>query len=228
MKPTIDKMVSGEHLGVVVLVNKYDGVDLPGDACRLLIIDGVPTPLDLGEQREAGALVGSRTMRSRKVKRIEQGMGRGIRDAENYCAILILDNELAFSLVDQSDLKQFSPATQAQIQFSQRLAEMIEGEGLDSVRDALDLFLRCDKDLKDASRKATAGIAYDPDGHVSAVDEARRLAWDRASAGDANLAAKTLGNALDKLTGWHLEEVATYQHEVDAVAAQKTIKKLNA
>ena len=183
-------------------------------------------------KEEAGALVGSRTMRSRKVKRIEQGMGRGIRDAENYCAILILDNELAFSLVDQSDLKQFSPATQAQIQFSQRLAEMIEGEGLDSVRDALDLFLRRDKDLKDASRKATAGIAYDPDGHVSAVDEARRLAWDRASAGDANLAAKTLGNALDKLepleTGWHLEEVATYQHEVDAVAAQKTIKKLNA
>lgn len=229
MKPTIDKMVSGEHLGVVVLVNKYDGVDLPGDACRLLIIDGVPTPLDPGEQREAGALAGSRTMRSRKVQRIEQGMGRGIRDAEDYCAILILGNELALSLVDQSDLKQFSPATQAQIQFSQRIAGMIEGEGLDSVRDTLDLFLRRDKDLKDASRKATAGIAYDPDGHVSAVDEARRLAWDQASAGDANLAVKTLRDALDGLEllerGWHLEEVATYQHEVDAVAAQEIIKK---
>lgn len=45
MKPVIDRMVAGEHVGLVVLVNKYDGVDLPGHACRLLVVDGIPTPL---------------------------------------------------------------------------------------------------------------------------------------------------------------------------------------
>ena len=39
------------HVGLVVLVNKYDGIDLPGAACELLILDGVPRPLDAVEQR---------------------------------------------------------------------------------------------------------------------------------------------------------------------------------
>lgn len=228
MKPLIDRMVAGEHVGVVVLVNKYDGVDLPGDACRLLVVDGVPTPLDPGEQREAGALAGSQSMRIRKVQRIEQGMGRGIRDAEDYCAVLLLGNDLALPLVDPSDLDLFSPATRAQIGFSQRLAEMIEGEGLDAVREALDLFLNRDEDLKDASSQATAGVAYDPDGHVSTVAQARRQAWEHAAAGDPHLAARTLRDALDGLEdvekGWRLEEVAAYQHEVDTVGAQRTVK----
>lgn len=228
MKPVIDRMVAGEQVGVVVLVNKYDGVDLPGDACRLLVVDGVPTPLDPGEQREAGALAGSQSMRIRKVQRIEQGMGRGIRDAEDYCAVLLLGNQLALTLVDHSDLELFSPATRAQIGFSQRLAEMIQGEGLDAVREALNLFLNRDDDLKDASSQATAGVAYDPDGHVSAVAQARRQAWEQAAAADPDSAARTLRNALDDLEdiekGWRLEEVATYQHEVDSIGAQSTIK----
>lgn len=234
MKPVIDRMVAGEHLGVVVLVNKYDGVDLPGDACRLLIVDGVPSPLDPGEQREAGALAGSESMRIRKVQRIEQGMGRGIRDAEDYCAVLLLGNELALSLVDPSDHELFSPATQAQIEFSQRVAEMISGEGLDAVREALGLFLDRDEDLKEASSKATAGVAYDTDGHVSGVAQARRQAWASAAAGDPDRAARTLREALDDLDdvekGWRLEEVATYQHEVDPPGAQATLqaaKRLN-
>lgn len=30
------------HVGLVVLVNKYDGIDLPNDACRIPVIDGLP------------------------------------------------------------------------------------------------------------------------------------------------------------------------------------------
>lgn len=228
MKTVIDRMLAGEHLGVVVLVNKYDGVDLPADACRLLVVDGVPTPLDPGEQREAAALSGSESMRIRKVQRIEQGVGRGIRDAEDYCAVLLLGNDLALSLVDPADRALFSPATRAQIGFSQRLAEMIEGEGLAAVREALDTFLNRDEDLKDASSQATAGVAYETNGHVSVVAHARRKAWGYAAAGDPDRAATTLRHALDDLDdvekGWRLEEVATYQHEIDPPGAQATIK----
>jgi len=228
MKPVIDRMVAGQHLGVVVLVNKYDGVDLPGDACRLLVVDGIPTPLDPGEQREAGALFGSESLRIRKVQRLEQGMGRGIRDAEDHCAVLLLGDEPALSLIDPAELDLFSPATRAQIDFSQTLARQIAGEGLGPVREALSLFLERDPTLKAASSKATAGVAYDPDGHVSAVAQARRQAWDHAAAGDPDRAARTLRSALDGLDdvekGWRLEEVASYQHEVDPAGAQATTK----
>jgi len=33
-------------VGLVVLVNRYDGVDLPGNACHVLVIDGIPEALD--------------------------------------------------------------------------------------------------------------------------------------------------------------------------------------
>lgn len=228
MKPYIDRMSAGEHLGLIVLVNKYDGVDLPHDACRLLVIDGIPTPLDPGEQREAGALAGSETYRIRNVQRLEQGMGRGIRDAEDHCAVLLLGSALALSLVDPADLKHFSPATQAQIKLSHSIAAQIKGEGLGPVRDALTKLLERNQAWKDLSSSATAGVAYDTDGHVSAIAEARRKAWDLAAAGDPGAAAKTLRDALDGTSsierGWWLEEVAAYQHEVDPPGAQATIK----
>lgn len=227
MKPIIDRMAAGEHLGLVVLVNKYDGVDLPKEACRLLVIDGIPTPLDPGEQREAGALAGSEGMRIRKVQRLEQGMGRGIRDAEDNCAVLLLGSQAALSLVDPKELAHFSPATRAQIAFSQSVAEQIAGEGLAPVRDLLSLFLDRDDTWKGLSSQATAGVAYDPEGHVSGVAEARRKAWDLADAGDLDGAARTLRDSLTDVDGiergWRLEEVAAYLHEVSPEQAQATI-----
>lgn len=228
MKEIIDRLSNGEHIGLVVLVNKYDGVDLPHDACRLLVVDGVPAPLDPGEQREAGALAGSDSFRIRKVQRLEQGMGRGIRDAEDHCAILLVGNQLALSLVDPADLPLFSPATRAQIELSQAVAAQITGEGLTPVREVLSMFLQRDADWKAASSRATAGVEYDSDGHVSPVAEARRKAWELAAAGDPGGGAATLRNALDGIDtierGWRLEEVAAYLHEVSPDEAQRTIK----
>ncbi len=234
MKPVIDRLSNGEHVGIVVLVNKYDGVDLPHDACRLLVIDGVPTPLDPGEQREAGALTGSDTLRIGKIQRLEQGMGRGIRDAEDHCAVILIGNTLALSLIDKADSHLFSPATRAQIDLSQQIADQIEGEGLDAVRDALTVFLTRDPGWLSASSAAIAGVEYDTDGHVSPVAEARRASWEMAAAGDPGGAADHLKAALNGTDstkrGWRLEEVAAYTYDVDAERAQQIIrgaKKLN-
>ena len=35
-------MKNNEIFGLTVLINKYDGVDLPDDACRMLVVDGLP------------------------------------------------------------------------------------------------------------------------------------------------------------------------------------------
>ncbi len=45
------------HAGLVVLVNKYDGIDLPGKACEMLIIDGIARPMSAADRREAAALL---------------------------------------------------------------------------------------------------------------------------------------------------------------------------
>ncbi|MEU8034761.1 helicase C-terminal domain-containing protein [Streptomyces sp. NPDC049099] len=125
------------QVGLVVLVNKYDGVDLPADACRLLILDGIPRPLDTVERREAVALADSYVRLAREVQRIEQGMGRGVRDREDYCAVLLLGASLGVAIHEPRHLSLFSPATQTQLKLSSDIARQIKREGLNSVRQAL-------------------------------------------------------------------------------------------
>ncbi|MCF3281533.1 helicase, partial [Escherichia coli] len=47
-------------VGLTVLINKYDGIDLPGKACELLVIDGLPEVYGLSERREMLLLDGTK------------------------------------------------------------------------------------------------------------------------------------------------------------------------
>ncbi|MGK0741800.1 DEAD/DEAH box helicase family protein [Leucobacter sp. Z1108] len=235
MRPYIERMKSGEQLGVVVLVNKYDGVDLPGGACRLLIIDGVPTPLSPHEQRAAAALTGSMSFKSREVQRVEQGMGRGIRDVEDYCAVLVLTREVALTLRDTSLRQFYSPATRAQIELSLQIADQIQGEGITVMTDLLNMFLGRDPQWVAKSLEATADVTYEPGGKVTELAIGRRTAFNLAISGDTAAGVKMLRDAIDSVDddfekGWYLEELAGYQHFVNPTESQRTLsaaKKLN-
>jgi hypothetical protein len=228
MGPVIEQMTSGQHVGVVVLINKYDGVDLPDAACRLLVIDGVPTPLSGCEQREAAALTGSTTFEARKVQRLEQGMGRGIRDLQDYCAVLIMTREASLTLRDPKRLQFYSPVTRAQIELSQQVADQIAAEGLEEIRNVLDIFLEREDSWVSVSRAAVADVEYDRIGVVSSYTEARRQSFDKAVAGDLSTAVQLLRAGIDSLaddleSGWAMEELAGYQHHIDPAGSQKTL-----
>lgn len=235
MQPVIEQLKLGTHVGLIVLVNKYDGVDLPGDTCRLLIIDGIPTPLAPHEQRASAALTGSATFKAREVQRIEQGMGRGIRDVDDYCAVLVLTSEAALTLRDENLRQSYSPATRAQIELSQQIADQIRGEGIDAIADLLNTFLERRPEWVSKSLEATADVTYDATGKVTDLAAGRRDAFNRAVAGDMEGAVRVLRAAIDSendplVKGWHLEELATYEHFVDPVASQSILaaaRKLN-
>lgn len=230
MRPTIKRLTDGEHVGVVVLVNKYDGVDLPDDACRLLVIDGIPTPLGANEQREAAALIGSSTFEARKVQRIEQGMGRGIRDVEDYCAVVLMTRDAALTLRDRTLQQFYSPATRSQIELSQMISEQIENEGIAEIRNALNMFLEREEDWIATSRAAMADVEYDRNGKVTDIAVARRTAFDKATRGDLDAAVEILRAGIDSVKndldkGWHLEELVGYQQLLDPMAAQRTLSR---
>ena len=50
---------------------------------------------------------------AREIQRIEQGMGRGVRDTGDYCAVLLLGASLGVATHDPRHLNLFSPATRA-------------------------------------------------------------------------------------------------------------------
>ncbi|MEU4494209.1 DEAD/DEAH box helicase [Streptomyces sp. NPDC023998] len=217
------------HVGLVVLVNKYDGVDLPHDACRLLVLDGIPRPMDAADRRSAMVLADSPSRRIRDVQRIEQGMGRGVRDNEDYCAVLLLGANLAAATYDPNYLKLFSPATQAQLRLSRDIAKQITGEGLQAVREALRACLGRQTRWRERSRRALAEVRYANTGLVRPEALAQREAFNLAVTGRAPEAADRIQQSIndvedDALRGWLREQKAAYVHLTDAPTAQLILR----
>jgi hypothetical protein len=80
--PTVliaDNVVDGiaklrqKHVGLTVLVNRYDGIDLPHDACRVLTIVGLPEVTAYTELTDMSVLSDSQSGLRRQMQRIEQG-----------------------------------------------------------------------------------------------------------------------------------------------------------
>lgn len=223
----VAELIEG-HVGLVVLVNKYDGIDLPGRACELLVLDGIPRPLDAAEQREASALVETQTRRVRDVQRIEQGMGRGVRDVNDHCAVLLMGAGLGMAVHDDAWLELFSPATRAQLRLSRDLALQVHGAGLEGLRAALSACLDRDPQWVHRSKLALASVRYDNVGAVRHEAVAAREAFDLAAAGQYSQAADRLQQAINGITdpalrGWLREQKATYLHFIDPATAQQQL-----
>jgi len=106
-----------------VFVNRYDGIDLYNDLCRILVIDGLPQYDSLKEQYEESRLT---TLRAgKKAQIIEQGLGRATRSGGDYSVIYILGNDLVNFLGYERNLKHFTPLTRAQLTMG---LELLDGE----------------------------------------------------------------------------------------------------
>ncbi|TKA12060.1 DEAD/DEAH box helicase [Actinacidiphila oryziradicis] len=218
------------HVGLVVLSNKYDGIDLPSTACELLVLDGAPRAMDATERREAAVLSGSPTLFARQIQRIEQGMGRGVRDSEDHCAVLLVGSHLAVALHDRTHLDLFSPATRAQINLSQDLTDELAGKGLDAIREALSLCLDKDDTWVSIGRRGLAEIQYATTGSVRPEAVAARSAFDLAATHRYSEACDRLQEVLGQVTdpamrGLLAEQRAAYLHHFEPNAAQNALRK---
>ena len=116
------------HVGVVVLLNKYDGIDLPGKACELLVLDGVPTYSSLLDRVNAAALEGTKGSNIELVQRIEQGMGRGVRSSEDQCVVMLWGGGLTKIINYHETAKFFTEITKAQLRVARQLARPNKSE----------------------------------------------------------------------------------------------------
>lgn len=108
-----------------VFVQRYDGIDLPDAACRLLVIDGLPQGeglIDRADGELQGGIVG---MRGKIANRVEQGLGRAVRSSSDYCAILLAGRDLANFISRKIVLETFSPLTVRQIEIGREVSEDI-------------------------------------------------------------------------------------------------------
>jgi len=112
--------------GPAVFSNRYDGIDLPGDACRVLVMGGLPIGNSNYEMFRASALYGGTTLTRMLAQRIEQGMGRGARGAGDHCAILLVGKDISSWVSKDANFRNLTSATRAQLDMGIEISKEVK------------------------------------------------------------------------------------------------------
>jgi hypothetical protein len=230
VEDAVAKLKAG-HVGVVVIVNRYDGIDLPDKACRLLVIDGLPFAYNGAERREATALRNSDAMVTRQLQRFEQGIGRAVRSRDDRCVVVVLDKRLV-ALISRLDVAdRLSPATKAQLDLSRKFASEFDSDvSMSELVPIMEQVIDDDPGFRKASRSVLVGATYGPPylspaaPHLRKAYNAAIIGRDQDAAAHADAAVQAALTAGDEpLAGWIGETLATYLHAVDEVRAQAAL-----
>ncbi len=107
----------------IVFANRYDGIDLPDEACRILIIDSKPFFNSLSDKYEESSRPDSDITNIKIAQKIEQGLGRSVRGEKDYSAIILIGSDLVKFVKSSSTNKYFSAQTQQQIEIGKKIVE---------------------------------------------------------------------------------------------------------
>lgn len=112
------KIIFTQHdNAVAILANRFDGIDLLGDECRLIILKDLPRAANLQEQFLESRMAASVILKDRIRTRTVQAIGRCTRSANDYSAVCVLGQELQDQLIRTDNQKLYHPELQAEIKF---------------------------------------------------------------------------------------------------------------
>jgi len=210
-----------------VLVKKYDGVDLPDDACRILILDGLPYGQGLTEIHDSSRQGLSSGHIERLTYRVEQGMGRAVRSHSDYAVVILAGPELANFVCRHEVTARMNKGTKLQLNLALDIARFVKDEGKTPATALAELIRQClrrDRAWKQFyEEKVRRPALKDPATHGDinrlSMADAERNAFDLACAKRYLEAARKIGDAInafikgDEQVGWHLQTKANYLHE---------------
>lgn len=123
---------------VAILANRYDGIDFPGDECRLLCVDGLPKAMNVQERFLMSKLGASALYNDRVQTRILQAMGRCTRALQDRSAVVVTGTELVDYLADDRKWKHFPSELQAELTFGVEQSSNVSKE---DVLDNFEMFM---------------------------------------------------------------------------------------
>ena len=125
--------------GAFTLVSRVDGIDLPHDTCRIMIMEGLPTGTSLLERYQWEFLRMNNVHAVRVANRLAQLFGRINRGRNDYGAFLVQGDDLDKWLGNDRNLALLPPLLQKQVLIGR---EVQEAFGIDSCEQAIDLIER--------------------------------------------------------------------------------------
>lgn len=125
--------------GAFTLVSRVDGIDLPHDTCRIMIVEGLPSGSSLLERYQWEFLRMNNVHAVRVANRLAQLFGRINRGRNDYGAFLIQGDDLDKWLGNDRNLALLPPLLQKQVLIGR---EVQEAFGIDSHKHAIALIGR--------------------------------------------------------------------------------------
>ena len=234
-RENIAKAVSAlknKHVGLAVFVNRYDGIDLPNDACRILVIDGLPPLKNEYEKYVQSVNSANSALLREQIQRIEQGMGRGVRSNSDSCCVILMGDQLADVLLRNNGVSFFSQATAAQYSLSKELWDLLKQEedkpSIDSIFELAEYSLGREIDWIRMSKERLSSVTYTDCPKYDQVALYLRRAYEFALSGLFQKATDEIDKAMREESesssqGYLLQIKALYCNPIDKTKAQEIL-----
>ena len=121
-----------------MVANRYDGIDLVDDECRLLIIARMPLAMNLQERFVVERCASAVLLNERNTNRMVQGFGRCTRSDLDYAVVVVLGPEMLERLVLREKRELLHPELQGEVEFGLEQSKEASPDGL---LDLMDHFL---------------------------------------------------------------------------------------
>ena len=227
----IDKIKNKNFEKLLVINNRYDGIDLPDEDCRILIIDSIPYFNSLSDRYEEVCRPSSEIMNKRIAQKIEQGLGRGVRGEKDYCVIIIIGSDLVKFIRSIDSRKYFSAQTKKQIDIGLSIAEMTKEDEAEENQNHFNIVLSLVKQSVDRDESWKQYYVDEMDSIIDYTTKSslyEKLAIEREIEKDFLLndyesACEKLQEYIDKYCsdelekGWYLQQLARFYYKTNRI-----------
>ena len=218
-----------------VFVRRFDGLDLPDDSCRILVIDGLPYGERITDQCDSSKPDKPFNHVNWLAYRIEQALGRAVRSHKDYAVIILVGPDIGGYVLKPEIQEYMNPHTCHQLELIDELLDIMKQESSSSV-DIFENFvkqcLQRDEGWKDFYQtkvrdKTTEGQVKQNDKYIKIAHAEREAFIFATERKNIEKSVEKLKEQLDqpditeKEKGWLLQSQANYRIEYDYQAGMK-------
>jgi len=192
-----------KQAAALLLANRYDGMDLPDEACRLIVLTGMPARTHLQERFFLDRLGARRVLSERIRTRLVQGAGRCTRNSRDFAAVIIRGEGLTDFSSREEEIRAMRPELQAEMRFGLDNSEQTDVD----LNSLLEDFLQQGAAWQVAETHLRAETAHAQRADVSDAESLRAAAshevecWRALWRDDLRRAVNEAQSATDQLSG---------------------------
>jgi len=150
------KPFTSTERAVAILANRYDGIDFPGNECRLLCVDDLPKAMNAQERFVMSKMGAAALYNDRVQTRVFQAMGRCTRALQDRSAVVVTGTELVDFLTDNRKWQYFPPELQAELKFGVDQSKEVT---MEEIAENFEMFIENNTDWASADNMIRSAIS---------------------------------------------------------------------